>query len=162
MKPLQKLLKRDAKFEWTDEGKIAFKSIKDAISMSPVLISPDYSKYFQIFSFASEDTIVSVLLQKNKEGQEQPIGFMSRALQNSELKYTTMEKEAYSLVKSLKHFKTHIGYSKIIGYVPHAAVKDIMSQQACLGYKVKWVSKIQEYDLEIKPTKLRDKVLQRC
>ena len=66
MKPLQKLLKKDAKFEWTDEGKNAFKSIKDAISKSLVLISPDYSKEFQIFSFASEDTIAGVLLQKNK------------------------------------------------------------------------------------------------
>ena len=92
MKPLQKLLKKDAKFEWTDEGKYAFKSIKDAISRSPILISPDYSKKFQIFSFSSKDTIAGVLLQKNKEGQEQPIAFMSRALQNSELKYTTMEK----------------------------------------------------------------------
>ena len=46
MKPLQKLLKKDAKFEWTDEGKDAFKSIEDAISKSPVLISPDYSKEF--------------------------------------------------------------------------------------------------------------------
>ena len=74
MKTLQKLLKKGAKFEWTDEGKDAFKSIKDAISMSPVFINPDYSKEFQIFSFASEDTIVGVLLQKNKEGQEQVAG----------------------------------------------------------------------------------------
>ena len=29
-----------------------------------------------------------------------------------------------------------------------------MSQQDCLGIRAKWVSKIQEYDLEIKPTKL--------
>ena len=79
---------------------------------------------------------------------------MSRALQNLELKYTMMEKQAYALVKSLKHFRTYIGYSKIIGYVPHAVVKDIMSQQYCLGIRGKWVSKIQEYDLEIKPTKL--------
>ena len=47
-----------------------------------------------------------------------------------------------------------MSFSKIIGYVPHAAVKDIMSQQDCLGIKGKWGSKIQEYDLEIKPTKL--------
>ena len=65
-----------------------------------------------------------------------------------------MEKQAYALVKSLKHFRTYVRYSKIIGYVPHAAVKDIMSQQDCLGIRGKWVSKIQEYDLEIKPTKL--------
>ena len=122
--------------------------------MSPVLTSPDYSKEFQIFSFVSEDTIAGVLIQKNKEGQEQPIAFMSKALQHSKLKYTTMEKHAYSLVKSLKLFRTYVGYSKIIGYVPHTTIKDIMSQQDCLGIRGKWVSNIQEYDLEIKPTKL--------
>ena len=65
-----------------------------------------------------------------------------------------MEKHDYALIKPLKHFRTYLGYSKIIGYVPHAVVKDIMSQQDCLGIRGKWVSKIQEYDLEIKPTKL--------
>src|SRR5713226_9053027 len=29
-----------------------------------------------------------------------------------------------------------------------------MSQEYCLGIRGKWVSKIEEYDLEIKPTKL--------
>ena len=92
MKPMQKLLKKDAKFEWDSEGKEAFRSIKDCIARSLVLTSPDYSKEFQIFSFVSKDTIADVLLQKNKEGQEQPIAFMSRSLQDSELKYTIMEK----------------------------------------------------------------------
>ena len=154
MKPTQRLLKKDAKFVWTDEGREAFSTIKDAITRSPVLVSPDYTKDFMVFSFASEDIIAGVLCQKNFKGFEQPIAFMSRALQNSELKYTIMEKQAYALVKSLKHFRTYIGYSKFIGYVPHAAVKDILSQQDCLGPRGTWVSKIQEYDLEIKPTKL--------
>eukprot|EP00253_Pinus_taeda_P034541 PITA_34541 len=90
-KPIQSLLKKDAKFVWQEEGKRAFQEIKSAIAKSPVLVSPDYAKNFMIFSFASEDTIVGVLLQKNKDGHEQPIAFMSRALQNSELKYNTME-----------------------------------------------------------------------
>eukprot|EP00253_Pinus_taeda_P022815 PITA_22815 len=107
-----------------------------------------------IFSFTSEDTIVGVLLQKNKDGHEQPIAFMSRALQNSELKYNTMEKQAYALVKSLKHFKTYVGYSKIIAIVPHSAVKNILTQTDFLGTRARWVTKIQEYDLEIRPTKL--------
>ena len=65
-----------------------------------------------------------------------------------------MEKQAYALIKSLKHFRTYVGYSKVVGYVPYSAVKDILSQQDCLGIRGKWVSMIQEYDLEIKPTKL--------
>jgi hypothetical protein len=119
-----------------------------------VLISPDYSKDFQIFSFSSEYTIAGVLLQKNDEGQEQPIAFMSKALKNSDLNYTSMEKQSYALVKSPKHFRVYIGYSKIMGYVPHVAIKDILGKHDFLGDKGKWVSKIQEYDLEIKPTKL--------
>jgi hypothetical protein len=83
MKPIYKLLKKDVKFEWNDESKRDFQSIKTAISEAPVLISPDYTKDFQIFSFASEDTIACVLLQKNDQGHDQPIAYMSRALQNS-------------------------------------------------------------------------------
>ena len=70
MKPMQALLKKNAKFVWTTEGRKAFESIK----------SPDYAKDFMIFSFAFEDTIAGVLLQKNIEGFEKPIAFMSRAL----------------------------------------------------------------------------------
>jgi hypothetical protein len=121
---------------------------------SLVLISLDYSKNFQLFFFASNDTIASVLLQKNDQGEEQPIAFMSKFFRDVELKYAIMEKQAYALVKSLKHFTTYIGISKVIAYVPHLVVKDILSQQDCLGTRGKWVDNIQEYDLDINPTQL--------
>jgi hypothetical protein len=62
MKPIYKLLKKDVKFEWNDESRQDFEQIKTAICEAPVLISPDYEKDFQIFSFASEDIIAGVLL----------------------------------------------------------------------------------------------------
>ena len=111
---------------WTNEGREAFICIKEAITRSLVLVSRDYSKYFMIFSFASEDTIARVLLPKNDEGFDQPIAFMSQALQHSQLNYTTMEKQAFALVRSLKHFRIYVGSSKIVCYVPHLALKDIL------------------------------------
>jgi hypothetical protein len=77
------------------------------VTEAPVLISPDYSKYFMIFSFSSFDTVATVLLQKNDEGFEQPIAFFSRALRDAELKYDIMEKQAYALVKALKSFRVY-------------------------------------------------------
>ena len=47
---------------WDDEGRGAFNGIKEVISKSPVLVSPDYTKDFMVFSFASKDTIVGVFL----------------------------------------------------------------------------------------------------
>jgi len=62
-----------------------------------------------------------------------------------------MEKQAYSFVQALKHFKGYVGYSRVIAFVPHTT-EDIMSQHDYLGIRGKWISRIQEYDLEIKPT----------
>jgi hypothetical protein len=107
-----------------------------------------------IFSFASENTIVVVLLQKNSENLEQPIAFFSKSLRDSKLKYNILEKQAYAMVKSLKYFRTYVLHSKIIAYVPNNIVKDILVQSDSDGKRGKWLAKIQEYDLEIKPTKL--------
>jgi hypothetical protein len=47
-----------------------------------------------------------------------------------------------------------VGYNKIKYFIPYPTVKDVLSQQDCLGSRGKWVSQIQEYDLEIKPSKI--------
>jgi hypothetical protein len=93
-------------------------------------------------------------MQKDADNFEHPMAFMNKVLRDSELNYTITEKKSYALVKSLQHFKNYVGYNKIKAYVPYPAVKDVLSQQDCMGTRGKWVSKIQEYDLEIKPTKI--------
>jgi hypothetical protein len=153
-KPLNSLLKKDVKFIWDKKCDASFESLKKAIASAPVLVSPNYNKEFLIYSYASEDTIAGVLLQKNEENHEQPVAFMSKNLRDAELNYTTTEKQAYALVKSLKHFRTYIGYSKIMAYVPYQAVKDVLSQPDGIGVRGNWISRIQEYDIEIKPVKI--------
>lgn len=69
-----------------------------------------------------------VLLQKNLNGQEQPIAFFSMALRDAPLKYNIMEKQAFALLKALKDFRVCILHSHIITFVPHTLVKDILSQ----------------------------------
>jgi len=148
------MLKKDNRVNWTTEARASFVHIKKFISKAPVLASPDYLKDFLIFSFASEHTIVAVLLQKNEEGFKQPIAFFSKSLRDAELKYNIMEKQAYAMVKALKAFRTYVLHSKIIVYVPTSSVKDILVQPDSDGKRGRWLTKIQEFDLEVKPTKL--------
>jgi hypothetical protein len=91
-----------------------------------MLVSPNYSKDFLIFSFASFDIVVVVLLQKNVEGLEQSISFFSMALRGAEEKYDIMEKQAYALVKSLNDSRVYILHSKVIAYITSASLKDIL------------------------------------
>jgi len=111
-------------------------------------------KEFLIFSFTSEHTIATVLLQKNNEAFEQPIAFFSKILRDVELKYDILEKQAYVMVKALKAFRTYVLHSKVISYVPTSSVKDILVQPDSDRKRGQWLAKIQEFDLEVKPTKL--------
>jgi hypothetical protein len=65
-----------------------------------------------------------------------------------------MEKQAYAMVKALKDFRTYVLHSKVIAYVPTSSVKDILVQSDNDGKRGWWLVKIQEFNLEIKPTKL--------
>jgi hypothetical protein len=58
------------------------------------------------------------------------------------------------MVKALKAFRTYVLHSKIIAYVPTSSVKDILVQTDSDGRRGRWLAKIQEFDLEVKPTKL--------
>jgi hypothetical protein len=62
------MLRKGNEVKWTAEPRESFVQIKRALTEAPVLISPDYSKDFLIFSFASCDTVAAVLLQKNDQG----------------------------------------------------------------------------------------------
>ena len=119
-----------------------------------MLISPDCSRDFQIFSFASEHTVVGVLLQKNEQGFEQPIAFYSNILRDAALKYDIMEKQAYALIKVLKEFRVYILHSHVVAYVPSAAVKESLTRSDPDGRRAKWTDVLLEYDLDIKPTKI--------
>jgi hypothetical protein len=154
VKFITSMLRKGNEVKWTLEPRNSFDKIKQAPTKAPVIINPDYSKEFLIFSFASHDTLVVVLLKKNSNGMEQPISFFSWALRDVEVTYDIMEKQAYALVKSLKDFRVYVLHSRIIAYVPSASVKEILIQPNIDGKRSKWIAKILEFDLEMKPTKL--------
>jgi hypothetical protein len=154
VKLITDMLKTNNKVKWTAKAKASFARIKKVIGKALVLANPDYLKKFLIFSFASEHTIATVLLQKNEEGFEQPITFFSKSLRDTELKYDIMEKHAYVMVKALKAFRIYVLHSKVIAYVLISSVKDILVQPDSDGERVRWLAKIQEFDLEVKLTKL--------
>ena len=154
VKLIRDMLRKNNEVKWMAEAKASFAHIKKVISEAPVLASADYLKDFLIFSFSSEHTLAAVLLQKNEEGFKQPIAFFSKSLRDAELKYNIMEKQAYAMVKALKAFRTYVFHSKVIAYVPTSVVKDILVQADSDGKRGRWLAKIQEFDLEVKPTKL--------
>jgi len=66
-----------------------------------IFIDLDVKKDFILCTFASDKTIVVVLTQVNEIKEDHPIYFMSKSIQEHELKYYLIEKQAYALVKPI-------------------------------------------------------------
>ena len=60
-RPLNELLKKDQKFEWTDNHQKAFDKLKKQFTEEPVLMMPDHTKPFQIETDASKYATGAVL-----------------------------------------------------------------------------------------------------
>ena len=57
-------------------------------------------------------------------------------------------------MKALKSFRVYLLHAKIIAYVPSSVVRENIVQPDSEGRRGKWIVKLLEYDLDIKPTKL--------
>jgi hypothetical protein len=62
LRNITNMLKKDTKIKWAIEEKHSFDKVKQALTQARVLINPDYTKYFLLFSFSSKHTIATVLL----------------------------------------------------------------------------------------------------
>ena len=115
LREMTNMLKKDSQVKWTEEAVKSFNLVKLALSSAPVLVSPDYTQDFILFSFTSEHTMAAVLFQK-RDDHERPIAFFSRAIRDATLRYNIIEKQALALVKALKDFRVYILHSHILAY----------------------------------------------
>ena len=125
-----------------------FSKIKTSIAHAPSLKSLNFKKDFNLYTFASDDSLVAMLTQKEDGGDEYPISFMSIGLQGAELNYPAAEKQAYAVFKVVKQFRPYILKNRTKVIVPHLAVRSLFVQKELGERRGNWVIALQEYDLE--------------
>ena len=162
-KPLTKYLRdQDAntksKFipiELDNEGKKAFRILKDKLEENIILNQPNFEEGFELTTDASNSAIGAVLSQNNK-----PITFISRGLSVTEEGYATNEKELLAIVWSLKNLRNYLyGTSGIHIYTDHQPLTFAMSDKNPNAKMKRWREFIEEYSPIIKYKPGRENVV---
>jgi len=154
VRPLQNMIKKDVLFKWGPQENLAFNSIRKSIIEAPSLMSPDFSKDFTMYTFASDRSYVVVLTQKNVENNEVPISFMSYALKGEELNYLAVDQQDYVVFKAVKHFRPYQLKSRVKFIVPYPVVRNLLVQKELGEKSENWMTSLQEYDIEIVPARI--------
>lgn len=148
------MIKKNSVFKWGPIEKEAFDSIKQSIINSSALNTPNFSNQFILYTLASDSSYAAVLTQINDQNLEAPISFYSSNLQGAELNYSELEKQAFVVYKAIKHYRPFLlkAHTKVV--VHFSAVRQLLVQRELGEKRTKWVTTLQEYDLEIKLAKI--------
>ena len=88
---------------WTPEADRAFLNIREAISKCPLLHFLDDVSPIELFTDASDYGVGGVLFQI-VDNEKKPISFDSKSLSATQIKWSTIQKEAYAVFHCCKKF----------------------------------------------------------
>lgn len=134
---------------WTQDSNDAFLNIKSKLRAVPLLFAPEIGKPYVLFTDPSEHSVGACLAQITDEGKEHPIAFASKKLRGAELRWATIEKEAFAVVWSLKKFTYWIYGNKVKIVTDHNPLKYLALNSMHSAKLLRWALSLQHFDVEV-------------
>jgi len=102
--PLAQLLRKDYKFEWTDDCEASFQKLKQRLVKAPILTILEGNEGNVVYNDASQQELGCVLMQNGRV-----VVYASKQLKPHELNYPTHELELAAVIFALKIWR-HYSY----------------------------------------------------
>ena len=153
-KPLNALTRKDTEFEWTDICQRSFDLLKAMISEEPILVYPDPSKPYVLFTDASKYAWSCVLTQEYTheiDGKTvrilHPISYQSGLFQGSQLNWVCLTKEAYAIYMSIKKLDYYLVNVDTILRSDHLPLKKFLNKNTLNSKVNNWAVEISPFQI---------------
>ena len=133
MHPIQKLLKKNVKFEWTEECDKAFTTAKETFMRDPILYHPDPNTPWIIETDASKTAFAGMLLQlhiHDRIKQEVPVIFISYNFTGTQQAWSATERELYAIYVAMQKLSYMIKGGRVTIRTDHKLLLEIVAEMA--------------------------------
>lgn len=148
--PLNKLLRKDTPWSWTEQCQKSFEALKEKITSKPVLKLFDPKLPCHLFVDASTIGVGAVLKQESEDGTLHPIAYHSRTLRSYESNYAITELECLAIVDALDKFYHYLHGNKFTIHTDHQALVWLKNVKNLRGRLFRWSLKLSMFDYDIK------------
>ncbi|KAF9742974.1 Retrovirus-related Pol polyprotein from transposon 17.6, partial [Nosema granulosis] len=143
-------LKKDVKWDWTDDMVRAFEDLKQGLRDMKKLKSPYDNKTFRVRTDACDSGIGAILLQEDNEGRWVPIQWAFKMLTPTERRYTISEKKMLAILFGIEKFESDLKGRKFHLMTDHKALAEIRNKPYFNNNRInRWIEQIQEFDFTI-------------
>ena len=150
--PLRRLTCKDTQFKWTEEHQESYETLKAALTASPVMSYFDITKETQVLVDASPVGLSAILAQRKPGTSESKIiAYASRALTDTETRYSQTEKEALAIVWGIEHFHIYLYGAPFILYTDHKPLELIYGNPLSKppARIERWMLRLQQYNFSV-------------
>ena len=143
-------LKYPAKFVFNEKQRGAFVELKRKMCCEiETLVVPRYDREFIIHTDASGIAVGCTLSQFDDSKTLRPIAYASKKFSDCQVRWSTIEREAYAVLFALQKFGVIVFGNKIILYSDHDPLKFMMNGNPISAKLLRWSLAIQKYDIEV-------------
>lgn len=146
--PITALLKKKAKFNWSDSCEMAFNELKEKLVQAPILTCPDFSHPFYLHTDASGYGIGAVLTQRGEES-EKVICYLSRTLSRTEKNFSPTERECLAVLWAIEKLRPYLEGTAFTVITDHHSLVWLQNLKDPQGRLARWAVRLQQYEFKI-------------
>ena len=147
--PLTELTKAKTPFIWGPDQQGAFDALKNALVTAPILAHPNVNKPYILYTDACDYAVGGLLVQKDDNGDEKVICYISNKLTGPQLRWSTIEKEAYAIVNALKRLHAYLWGATFEIHTDHGPLRNLFKSEIKSSKLARWSIQIQEFGAPI-------------
>jgi len=147
--PIIQLLKKSARFTWNDDCEQIFLKLKTTLTSPPILHKPDTHQPLLVYITATDCTVSAALVQ-DVGGMQHPVYFVSRTLQDPEIRYQMVEKLALSLVQTARCLRPYFQNHNITVKIDYP-IQKILQKPDLAGRMSSWAVELSEFNIRYEP-----------
>ena len=159
--PLHELLRKDHDWVWGPSQQRSFHWAQNVLTSDSVLAHFDAAKEQVLVCDASSRGIGAALAQREVDGFERPVGYVSRSLTSSEQKYSRLERETLAIVFAVEKFNQDLMGNKFILVTDHKPLVVLFGENkdipAMASARIRrWALKLSAYQYTIQFRRTED------
>lgn len=131
--PMTKMLKRGKEVKTSPRDEERFLELKKRLVEAPILVTPDWTKEFQVYVGVPGFCIGEVLSLLDANGRDHLIYFASKLLALAERNYSPTNIEALGIIYACRKFRHYLLGYKMIFHTNQNTLKYIMNKPNIIG-----------------------------